>query len=396
MDLSISSLFVEGLLSFFSPCILPLFPLYIGYLTAEIREKDENGNTTYPRVRTFILTLGFSLGICTLFFLLGLGSNAVNLFLREHQIGLSIAGGVILLFMSLVILGIIEIPLLNRMSVQVKLDGKSMNFFKAWLSGALVSLTWAPCIGPMLSQAILMASQTGGIRGWSYILAYALGLILMFLLAGLFTNEILAFVKKIKPIAKYTKIISGVLIMGMGIYMLYQGHITIQALENTTGQTQGAETAITEGETQRAIEQYDFTLAEADGTEHSLTDYEGKVIVLNFFETWCQYCNQELPHLEKIANEMDNVEILLINAPHVRGEGDVEYVEKYLRDKGYTHTVLYDVNQDLIRRFGITGWPYSFIMRPDGEWYGYIPGYVDEATMRSILEEAAKPSDSAQ
>ena len=366
-----------------------MFPLYIGYLTADISQKDEQGNTIYPRGRTMILTLGFVLGICTLFFAMGVGSGALNVFLKDHQIGLSLGGGFLLILMGLTVLGVIEIPLLNRIVLQPKVNG-TMTFFKALCFGAAVSLTWAPCIGPMLSQAIVMASQTGGIQGWIYIFAYAAGLVSMFLLAGLFTGQIMAFLKKARNVTKYTKIISGLMVLGMGIYMLGQAGTYITALENRASSV--TETGSVSQETdnaqpQRAIEKYNFTLAEADGTKHSLMDYDGKIIVLSFYETWCGYCNQELPHLQKISEERDDIQFLIINAPGVSGEGDIAYVEKYLRDRGYTLTVLYDTDRTLLNRFGIQGWPCTFIMKPDGEWYGYIPGYVDEQTFRGILAE---------
>ena len=87
MDYTISaySLFVEGLLSFFSPCVLPLMPLYISYLTRDAREENEDGTYTYRRGRTFLLTLCFVLGICTVFFLAGLGSAALRNFFADHK-----------------------------------------------------------------------------------------------------------------------------------------------------------------------------------------------------------------------------------------------------------------------------------------------------------------------
>ena len=114
IDISAGSLFLEGLLSFFSPCVLPLIPLYISYLTADAREENPDGSYSYRRRKTFFLTLCFVLGICTVFFLAGLGSAALRTFFAGRRTEMLYLGGVLLIFFGLVSLHVIDIPLLNR------------------------------------------------------------------------------------------------------------------------------------------------------------------------------------------------------------------------------------------------------------------------------------------
>ncbi|HCK89014.1 MAG TPA: cytochrome C biogenesis protein, partial [Erysipelotrichaceae bacterium] len=103
-------LFLEGLLSFFTPCVLPLVPLYVGYLTQETKSTDAEGNIVYDRKRTLFLTAGFVLGICTVFFLAGLGAGALHTFFTSHSLQFMLAGGFFLILMGLYSANIIQIP----------------------------------------------------------------------------------------------------------------------------------------------------------------------------------------------------------------------------------------------------------------------------------------------
>lgn len=384
---NITGLFMEGLLSFFSPCVLPLIPLYIGYLTKDTQIQDAEGNVSYNRVKTLILTIGFVLGICVVFVFAALSSTVLNKFFQNNKVIFLIVGGILLILMGLLRLDIIQIPFLNKtFQKNVKVEGK-MTFLKAFVLGFFFSFAWSPCIGPMLATAIMQASSAeSAVMGWIYILAFALGFIFLFLLIGLFTNTILNWLRNNKKIVEYTSIMGGLVVLGMGCYMMYQAFTYIQA-QQTNDQK---ETIIEEGEidTLRSIEEYNFSLEDAQGNTHNLLDYDGKTIIINFFGTWCYYCNQELPIFETIHKEMDDVKILLIATPNYDKEGDVDYIEEYMDNAGYTMDILYDTSLEVTRMFQITGYPTSFIIKPDGEFLGYIPGYLPEQDIRNAIDEA--------
>ena len=381
-------LFLEGILSFFSPCALPLVPLYIGYLTKDTREEDEEGNTTYNRKKTMLLTLGFVLGISVVFFIAGLTSSVLRVFFNENKIYFLIIGGFLLILLGLSALHIIEIPLLNKtLTKQTKIEGQ-MTFFKALVLGFFFSFAWSPCVGPMLAKAIMQASSVDKVTGWLYIACYTLGFIFIFLLLGLFTTTILNFLKKYKGVVKYTSIISGLVVLGMGIYMMSEAFINVRQLEN------GSVTISENGEAEEVkeesvnIDTFNFTLKDGEDNSHTLKDYEGKTIVMSFFGTWCGYCNMELPGLQKVNDEYDDVKVILIATPNVGGEGDIEYVENYLKDGGYSLTVLYDSSLKVTQQYGVSGYPTTFIIKPDGDFLGYIPGYFPEENLIEAIDTA--------
>ena len=381
-------LFLEGILSFFSPCALPLVPLYIGYLTKDTREEDKEGNTTYNRKKTMLLTLGFVLGISVVFFIAGLTSSVLRVFFNQNRIYFLIIGGFLLILLGLSALHIIEIPLLNKtLTKQTKIEGQ-MTFFKALVLGFFFSFAWSPCVGPMLAKAIMQASSVDKVTGWLYIACYTLGFIFIFLLLGLFTTTILNFLKKYKGVVKYTSIISGLVVLAMGLYMMSEAFINVRQLEN------GSVTISENGEADEVkeesinIDTFNFTLKDGEDNSHSLKDYEGKTIVMSFFGTWCGYCNMELPGLQKVNDEYDDVKVILIATPNIGDEGDIEYVESYLKGKGYSLTVLYDTTLGVTQQFGVTGYPTTFIIKPDGNFLGYIPGYFPEENLIEAIDTA--------
>lgn len=412
-------LYLEGLLSFFTPCVLPLVPLYIGYLTQDAKTTNEDGTVTYHRGRTMYLTTAFVLGICAVFVIAGLGSTALHTFFIDHRLAFQLTGGILLVAFGLVSLNIIRIPFLNGTHTHRFEVKGGMNFIKAYLMGFFFSFAWSPCVGPLLAQAIVKAaSAQNAVTGWMYIGSYALGFISIFLLLGIFTTEILNFLKRYHGAVKYTGILAGIIVIAMGFWTLGQGVQTYNASVQTaaasiaaestmaskasesskasTGSTTTPESQTTapSEEAQPAsndpadIEIYDFTLQDAAGRSISLSSYKGKTVILNFFGTWCYYCNEELPDLQKVKDSQSDVQILLVAAPGVNGEGSISDVESYMAAKGYSMKIVYDTNLAVTRMYRISGYPTSFIYQPDGTMFGYVPGYMDSSLLQSYIDQA--------
>ena len=381
------ALFLEGLLSFFSPCVLPLVPLYIGYLTSGI---DTNLSKAKARIQTTVRTFFFVLGIFTVFFLAGLGSSALRYFFQKNTIFFSIIGGFLLILFGLFSLGIIDIPFLQREHRIVSFKQNKNGIIRSYLLGFFFSFAWSPCVGPLLASAILKsASAESALIGWIYIGCYTMGFIIIFILLGLFTEEVLMLLKKNTNIVRYTKIIGGIVVLCMGIYMLNTGFTSIKALENRTSDN----TTVVENtndENLTDIEKYSFTLKDSHGNDVTLSDYKGKTVVLNFFATWCTYCKMELPSLEEINNTRDDIVIFLVATPDIGNEGSKEYIESFMEENGYSMTVLYDETGEVVSKYNVSGLPTSFFFKPDGSVLGYVPGYVEESSLISILEECQK------
>ena len=401
---TITGLFLEGLLSFFTPCVLPLVPLYIGYLTAGINPDDP-----HHRRKTFFLTLCFVLGISTVFIIAGLGSTALQSFFQAYRLQFLLFGGFLLLVLGLMALGVIHIPFLERDYRIPGFKPGQSSPLQAFLLGFFFSFAWSPCIGPLLASAIVAASAASSpALGFVYLLAYAAGFIIPFLVIGLSADAALAWLKKHRSIVKYTGIIGGLVVVGMGLYMLWDANGTILRMQKAeAGQAPVAaeaapadetaetgESDVLSAESQQAAgetdaEKYNFTLKDAEGAEHKLTDYVGKPTLINFFGTWCHYCNEEMPKLQEI-HEKGDVRVVLIAQPGANGEGDPAYVEKFMSDAGYTMEILYDETGEVSMKYGISGYPTTFALQKDGNFLGYMPGYMPDDVADEVVDQLTK------
>ncbi|GAB6106412.1 TlpA family protein disulfide reductase [Fusibacter bizertensis] len=124
----------------------------------------------------------------------------------------------------------------------------------------------------------------------------------------------------------------------------------------------------------------DFKLTALDGTETSLHAYEGQIIVINFWATWCKYCITEMPLLDEL-DKRDDVTVLAISVNE-----DQKTVQDYIDKYDYSMPVFLDENGDLASMFGVTGFPTSLFLGPDFEYFYIYPGMVDQKTLDSIFE----------
>ena len=219
-------LFLEGLLSFLSPCVIPILPIYIGILAGK-KEENANGELVFNKKNTITNTLFFVLGICATFFILAFATSFISVFLNENIKTLQIISGVLIVFMGLLQLGIFKIGFLKQeFSAKNKVKRKG-NKTTPFLVGFTFSFSWTPCIGPILASVFLYASSHTGIMSILLVLVYCLGFILPFILVAFFASTLLAVFKRNTNILKYTQIISGIILIIIGVLILSGSFTTI-------------------------------------------------------------------------------------------------------------------------------------------------------------------------
>jgi cytochrome c-type biogenesis protein len=220
-----------GLLSFFSPCIFPLIPVYLGYLGGnnrlEILQMDEDSTVTRAAKRALqINVLFFVAGISTIFFILGLFSGSIGVWLIQYTyIILKVAGLGIIIF-GLFQLNILKCSFLQReRHLHVKTMGQG--HFSAYVLGMAFSFGWTPCVGPILTSILLLASTQGsGLYSGVLLFFYSLGFGIPFLLIAFFTSTFLKHYRKFYPYFEKVKIIGGILLIIMGI-LLFTDNLNI-------------------------------------------------------------------------------------------------------------------------------------------------------------------------
>ncbi len=203
-------LFLEGIITFVSPCLLPMLPIYISYFSA--------GHSNKRSVLTNAVS--FVGGFTLIFVLMGAFAGTIGYYVRTYQTLLNIITGSIVILFGLNFLGWIRLPILNRLSRQGSLP-KRLNSVSAALFGIVFSIAWTPCVGAFLGSALMMASYGGSVRDGIYmLLAFSLGLGLPFILSALLIDQLKTTFDFIKRHYKLINAISGALLILVGILMI--------------------------------------------------------------------------------------------------------------------------------------------------------------------------------
>ena len=407
------TVFLQGLLSFFSPCVLPLVPLYVGYLAGGARTVDEKGNIRYPRGKVLINTLFFVVGISFAFFLLGLGFTAAGRFFSGNQTLFARISGIIMILFGVYQFGFFgkAAALETEHRLPFRLERWSMNPLVALVLGFTFSFAWTPCVGPTLGGVLLMASSAASAaKGFLLIAVYTAGFVIPFLAVGVFTGTVLNFFKTHQKVVKYTGKVGAALLILMGIMTLtgFMNGIT-GYLSGVGGGSAGAETpnqseSVTPSpeasespapepsasQQPQTVAAPDFTLTDQYGNTHTLSDYKGKTVFLNFWATWCGPCKSEMPDVQALYEAYDenggDLVVLGVANPGIQDVSQDE-VEQFLTDHGYTFPVLMDTTGQVFAWYGISAFPTTFMIDANGNVYGYVPGAMSASIMESVVRQ---------
>lgn len=204
--------FLEGIITFISPCVLPLLPVYILYFAgdqAEKKTKKSIGNA-----------LGFVAGFTILFMLLGLFAGSIGAFLIRYQTAVNIVTGLIVILFGIHYTGILRIGFLNK-TVKLNTEIKPNNVFSSALFGAVFAVGWSPCTGAFLGSAMMMAaSQTGWVSGMLLLLSYSLGLGVPFVLCAVLIDQLKGAFAFIKKHYRVINMVCGIFLILIGILMM--------------------------------------------------------------------------------------------------------------------------------------------------------------------------------
>lgn len=260
---------------------------------------------------------------------------------------------------------------------------------------------------------------------------YAIGFLIPFLFLGLFTTQALNFLKSKRNLIKYTVKAGGAILIIMGIMILtgwmngISGYLnsvssknlnTAQVKENNSGSNKDSASnndKTSEGKdiadkytdttesSEDAIESdvipaFDFTLTDQYGNKHTLSDYRGKVVFLNFWATWCPPCRKEMPDIEELYQEynLNKEEVIFLGVANPSGEDypnnqDVEKHEiiSFLEENQFSFPTVFDETGEVLQNYYISAFPTTFMIDKEGNIYGYVTGMMTKDVMLSVIDE---------
>ncbi len=215
MTPSFAIAFVAGLLSFLSPCVLPLIPSYVGFLTGLAAEEIE-----LRRGTAVLHALWFVAGFSLIFVALGAAASGLGVLLTQWQDAIGRIGGVLVILFGLYLLGVVRPSWLMR-ERKIQLVHKPLGYVGSALVGITFGAAWTPCIGPILGAILTLAAAQASIaHGAALLSAYALGLAVPFMFTAYALDRFLVWFQRFRPLMRWVEIVAGVLLILLGILLL--------------------------------------------------------------------------------------------------------------------------------------------------------------------------------
>ena len=227
-SLGIRVAFSAGLFSFLSPCVLPLFPSYLSFITGMSVDQLTN-DASGARSTVLLHSIAFIAGFTTVFVSLGASFSAAGQFLFEYRDWIRIAGGALIIVFGLYIAGILRVGMFSR-TKQLQVRNKPAGFLGSYLVGLTFAIGWTPCVGPILGSILTLASNDKTVQqGIALLFGYSAGLGVPFLLSSLALGGFLKFFKKYRPFIPTVERVAGVLLVAVGLLVVTNYYIVLNS-----------------------------------------------------------------------------------------------------------------------------------------------------------------------
>ena len=437
--------FAAGLGSFLSPCVLPLVPGYLSMLSGVGVDKLREGEGETGKLLSS--AFAFVIGLSVVFITMGATASAVGQFLLRHRDLLApIAGALIILFGLHLIGWLIKLPVrvglivgailvatglvlnlhpvgiswlksiyfyaaslifllgpplsrwLNRDVHMRDVGGKNPGMVSGFLLGFAFALGWTPCIGPILTTVLAVAASRGSVRqGIILLTLYSAGLSIPFLLTAVGVSRFMKFYQKFRKHLHTVEVCSGVLLLFIG-GLIFTNALTVlsshttgisldnaiitimpKSVSNWLHTVQGPDNAPA-----NLPSEPDVTFKDLQGNDIALSGYKGKVVLLNFWGTWCEPCQHEIPMLISLQDKYSSKGFTLLGAATNDEDATVnKFIHESKFNVGGQQTLMnYPIvmnNDDIVAKFGgILGMPTTYLITRDGKIYKRYIGSLDQ------------------
>ncbi len=385
------SALLAGLLSFFSPCVLPLIPVYVGMLAGDATAAVQGVSGRANRLRLLANALAFVLGISFVFVALGIGAGLLGSLLNNAY--LTCALGLIVFVFGLQTAGIIHIPLLDRQLKAEVTGPRKGRVATSFLLGLAFSFGWTPCVGPILGTILALAADQGSVAASAgLLLVYSLGLCVPFLVIALASDLLLKRVRRLNRFLPAIQRAGGVLIAVMGLWMVFS-QVGALLSANRTGVTDVNLTEVKAGDADLSgvsSAWKNVVLTDLAGEKHRLSDFKGTPVYLEFWGSWCSSCVQDLDQMQEVWREHEqagDVFVTSVVTPGFYGERSVEEFVAWAEQEGIEAPVYMDTNGSLSAYLGVAAFPTSVFINSDGTIDRIRVGAIERDELERLLAE---------
>src|SRR5713226_1634852 len=403
MQVSIANMliaFAGGLLSFLSPCVLPLVPGYLSLMSGVSIDhmKGEGGSRSGALRAVVINSIAFNIGLSVIFIALGATAGLVGSSVLSNP-WIRIIGGLVIIVFGLHLIGLLKIKYLYKDTRQFSSE-KPRGILGSLTLGIAFAAGWTPCIGPILGGIMALAATSGGWKG-GFVLAtfYSAGLAVPFLITGLGINKFLGFYSKFRKHLHKVEVVSGVVLISIGL-LIATGYSSLLASSRVAGLLPNLESLLKvspPATTGTPAANASFPLAPEvefqtlDGQPFRLASLRGKVVLLNFWATWCIPCRAEIPEFNTMQRDLQARGFSIVGAS-VSPVDTAEAIRGFQKDVKQDYTVIRGA-EEIGAKFGNgPGLPVTYLIDRAGrirqKFIGQTSRENFEAALKPLLDEA--------
>jgi cytochrome c-type biogenesis protein len=401
-NITIPIAFVAGIASFLSPCVLPLVPGYVSLISGVSidRLKADDGSRSMARRAVILNSLAFNAGLSVIFLSLGTLAGLIGASIISNP-WVRIIGGLVIIGFGLQLIGILKIGLLYK-DTRVFSQQKPRGLLGSLTLGMAFAAGWTPCIGPILGGIIGLAATSGGWRNGLLLSSfYAAGLAVPFLVTGMFINLFLNFYSKFRRHLHKVEVVSGIVLILIGGLIMSNRTTALASsralawIPNLEGwverwskaaekSTEGpAKVASGENASARYEPAPDINFQTLDGKPFHLRELQGRVVMLNFWATWCLPCKNEIPALNAMQRDLQSQGLQIVGASW---DDTAQGISEYQRD---IQKLEYDVvlgGNDVQSKLGNMVLPTTYLIDRQGRVREKIIGARDRAGWESVVK----------
>lgn len=380
--------FVAGMLSFLSPCVLPLVPGYISLMSGVSIDNLKSGGASGSRRAVIFNSLAFNAGLSVIFLALGGTAGLLGSAIFANTWVRVIAGVVIIIF-GLHLIGLLKIKYLYRDTRQFSSE-KPQGILGSLMLGIAFAAGWTPCIGPILGGIIGLAATTGGWKNGLLLSAfYSAGLAVPFLVTGLTINKFLSFYSKFRKHLHKVEVVSGVILILIGVLVM-SNRVTLLSsswlasilpnLESKLHLRGGAPTPDPQKQTYTPAPDVQFT--KLDGSPFRLQELRGRVVVLNFWATWCVPCRSEIPSLSAMQKDLDAQGLSIIGVSY---DDTADLIQEFQKDIPQSYQIVLG-GREVGSQLPASPLPTTYIIDRQGRIRDKLIGERTRAAFESIIK----------